>query len=663
MTPRLGKYELCRKIGVGGMGEVWEAHDTVLDRRVALKLLEADTTDGAEYIREAKAAAKVNHPNVVTVHDVSQADGRWFIVMEYVGGASAGQLVSQRGAILWQEATRIIRDAAAGLAAIHATGMIHRDVKPGNILIAENGIAKIADFGLAKRATQQSLQQSSRVVGTPYYMSPEQCWNEVADARADIYSLGATYFSLLTGEPPYVGDTAMAVMFAHCNNPVPDPRSHDARLPTGCANIIRQAMAKQPADRYKTADAMRQALEQLLMGESLEVIVDVPSLRLPPNTTSQPPLSHGTLDRRQLLWGIPSVLGVAGIAYAAWRWQTPQSDEKSQSTRPPAPPVDWAEPLTFNGKVNQIVLSPDGARLAASVNNEDNAEVSGIEYRRTNKESLPGWPKQGSGAEGVDFSPDGQFLAMAYRMWQRLRVWDIAADREVFVEGCEHTPGASLVSFSPDGQWLAANLFTNDGAKVRFWQRAADGRWLIKNEYSFADERIWFLRFAPKGHSHCLAVTTYLGEGNDTDATLHLIDASTGKTLEGPKSQPQRRWIGPVHDFARDVPIMALASLGQIQFFKIPDWKEHAPPIRLIVENNPIELGTIAISPDGRWLVGGRFDNIYLWDVSQNKSFPQIGRHGNRVNSFVFTNDSLGLFSGGEDGVIQWHDLAKLIRT
>ena len=172
MTTRLGKYLLLRKLGAGGMGEVWEALDTVLDRAVAVKLLTGDGPDARESIREAAAAARVNHPNAVSVYDAAECDGRWLIVMELVDGPSAGTRVSELGPLPWAEATRIARDAAAGLAAVHAAGLIHRDVKPANILLTPDGTAKVADFGLARVSARTTV---TAVVGTPHYMSPEQC--------------------------------------------------------------------------------------------------------------------------------------------------------------------------------------------------------------------------------------------------------------------------------------------------------------------------------------------------------------------------------------------------------------------------------------------------------------------------------------------------------
>jgi urea transport system substrate-binding protein len=243
---KLGKYVLRRRLGAGGMGVVYEAEDETLHRLVAIKVLPADHDgDTRRFKLEAKAAAQVNHPNCVHIYEIDEEGGQPFIVMELVRGLNAGEHVERRGRLNWPEATRVIISACRGLTAIHDRGLIHRDVKPSNLLISETGTVKLADFGLAKAVGQGTQSLSwERTVGTPHYMSPEQCWNETVDARTDIYAIGATYYTLLTGRPPFKADRDLQVMFAHCNNPVPDPREHQPELPEGCVTVIRKAMAK-----------------------------------------------------------------------------------------------------------------------------------------------------------------------------------------------------------------------------------------------------------------------------------------------------------------------------------------------------------------------------------------------------------------------------------
>jgi serine/threonine protein kinase len=264
---RVGKYLLTGRLGRGGMGVVYEAHDTVLERRVALKVL--TTTEAAGWrrcLREARAAARLNHPNVVALYEAEQRDGLCYLAMELVPGGSTQAVLQTRGTLAWPEATRAIADACRGLAAAHAAGLIHRDVKPANLMRAADGTVKLTDFGLARAAEQTgpSVVSSLRAGGTPQYMSPEQSRGESLDPRTDLYSLGATYYALLVGKPPYPGEAPLPLMYAHCSKPVPDPRAERPEVPDGCAAIVRRAMAKYPAQRYRSAVDMLADLEAVL---------------------------------------------------------------------------------------------------------------------------------------------------------------------------------------------------------------------------------------------------------------------------------------------------------------------------------------------------------------------------------------------------------------
>jgi serine/threonine protein kinase len=264
---RIGKYLLTGRLGRGGMGVVYEAHDTLLERRVALKLVSAAEPEAwRRCLREARAAARLNHPNVVALYEAEQRDGLCYLVMELVPGGSAQDVLQTRGALPWPEATRVIADACRGLAAAHAAGLIHRDVKPANLLRAPDGTAKLTDFGLARAAEQAGLPVTSswRAGGTPQYMSPEQSRGEPLDPRTDLYSLGATYYALLVGRPPYPGSAPLPLLYAHCTKPVPDPRADRPEVPEGCAAVVRRAMAKYPAQRYRTAGDMLAALTRCL---------------------------------------------------------------------------------------------------------------------------------------------------------------------------------------------------------------------------------------------------------------------------------------------------------------------------------------------------------------------------------------------------------------
>jgi serine/threonine-protein kinase len=264
----LGNFRIEDLLGIGGFGAVYRAFDRSLHRDVAIKVLpESMARAGKEkvqrFLQEARAAAKLSHPNIVTVHQICQVEGIYFIVMELVEGKTLAELVRAR-AIAPREATRIITEAVRGLAHAHKRGLIHRDIKPGNIMVTGDGQVKMTDFGLARDIFRDSDDTDmGRAVGTPLYMAPEQCEGDEGDSRSDVYALAATYYVALTRRPPYDGRTTQEVMDRQRFDPPPDPRKVVPSLPPAVFRIIEKAMSKDPDGRYQTAAELLNALEGL----------------------------------------------------------------------------------------------------------------------------------------------------------------------------------------------------------------------------------------------------------------------------------------------------------------------------------------------------------------------------------------------------------------
>lgn len=264
----LGNFRIEDLLGIGGFGAVYRAFDRSLHRDVAVKVLpESMARAGKDkvqrFLQEARAAAKLSHPNIVTVHQICQVEGIYFIVMELVEGKTLAELVRAR-AIAPREATRIITEAVRGLAHAHKRGLIHRDIKPGNIMVTGDGQVKMTDFGLARDIFRDSDDTDmGRAVGTPLYMAPEQCEGEEGDSRSDVYAMGATYYVALTRRPPYDGRTTQEVMDRQRFDPPPDPRKVVPSLPPAIFRIIEKAMSKDPDSRYQTAAELLNALEGL----------------------------------------------------------------------------------------------------------------------------------------------------------------------------------------------------------------------------------------------------------------------------------------------------------------------------------------------------------------------------------------------------------------
>ena len=265
----IGQYVVKRKLGTGAMGDVWLAHDPNLDRDVAIKVLPPMFSQDRKLLkrfrREAKLAARLDHANTVKVYEAGVDGKRAFIVMQFVDGGSLDQAVSTQGRLDWREATRAIRDAAAGLAAAHRVGLVHRDVKPANLMRSTGGKTKVVDFGLARsQIGDTQLTQQGMLLGTPAYMSPEQWKGERVDHRSDLYSLICTYYFLLTGQVPFGATEAPALGYQHLHEPFPDPRQVVPGLPDGVCRILARGSQKDPAKRYQSGDELTAELDALL---------------------------------------------------------------------------------------------------------------------------------------------------------------------------------------------------------------------------------------------------------------------------------------------------------------------------------------------------------------------------------------------------------------
>jgi serine/threonine-protein kinase len=253
------------------MAEVYLAHDLMLDRPVALKVLFPELSTDRNFVerfrREAQAAANLSHPNIVSIYDWGEEEGTYFIVMEYVEGRTLGQMIRREGPLMAVRAAEIGADVAAALAFAHRSGVVHRDVKPGNVLISPNGQVKVTDFGIARAAnSDQDLTQTGAVMGTATYFSPEQAQGHRVDPRSDIYSLGVVLYEMVAGRPPFSGDNPMAIAYKHVREqPVP-PGDVNHDVPEAFEAVVLQAMAKNPNDRYTSADELRQDLLRFRQG-------------------------------------------------------------------------------------------------------------------------------------------------------------------------------------------------------------------------------------------------------------------------------------------------------------------------------------------------------------------------------------------------------------
>jgi serine/threonine protein kinase len=347
---QLGKYDLIGRIGRGGMAEVFKANQASLDRFVAIKLLHPFLADDPEFKdrfeREARNVARLKHPNIVQVYDFEYdvETESYYMVMELIEGHTLKEQLEKSGdqRMPMSEILRIMRYALEALAYAHGRGMIHRDLKPANLMLENDGRVVLTDFGIAKIVTGNQFTASGGMVGTPAYMSPEQGLGEIADERCDVYSMGVILFQMTTGKLPYDGETPLATVLKHMNDPIPSPQAINPTIPDAIDKIIRKAMAKTPEERYQTADEMLQDINAVANGDKPVNVDNIAKKRTTASTAAieTPILTSGALKEqiaehntntaattmpkqtRRTGWLVGSVIGLLVIGFTFITMQT-----------------------------------------------------------------------------------------------------------------------------------------------------------------------------------------------------------------------------------------------------------------------------------------------------------------------------------------------------
>jgi len=515
----LGPYILTEALGAGGMGEVYRAHDERLDREVAIKVLPqglaGDAAAMARFEAEAKAIAALSHPNIVGIFDVGHEGDTAYVVTELLEGDTLGDLLLE-GPLPYRKASDYAREIALGLAAAHDKGIVHRDVKPANIFVTRDGRVKLLDFGLAKSSSLlsgkpgESVQatvvgtEPGTILGTVGYMAPEQIRGEVADARSDIFALGAVLFEMLNGKPAFRRDTSAETMTAILREEPPQPTSGDRPLPRSLERVVRHCLEKRPEDRFQTARDLAFAVDNASVASGSDIRVPDPAAI--PSAT-----------RRSARTNWLAIGGVALVAAAAGLLA-------GRALVPAAVPVEPArlQQITFSGTDTDPAASPDGLTVAFGSMREGGTGI---------------WIKQlSTGGErqitaGNDarprFSPDGQSL-----LFTRLTGDTLDLHRTTLVGG----QARRLVDNATEGDWSA------DGEQVVFVRSdsLSSSLWLLDLESSqetmLIDGTVGFVletpRFSPEGSRVVvtrLPITNAAGGGQQL-----IVDVGGGEVTEVP---------------------------------------------------------------------------------------------------------------------------------
>jgi hypothetical protein len=619
---RLGRYRIVKQLGRGGMGAVYLAHDTQLDRPVALKVPHLTPDDGPEvrerFFREARAAAALRHPNLCPVYDVGEHEGTLYLTMAYIDGTSLAERVRAGAPLAPAQAAALVRQLALALDVAHRHGVIHRDLKPGNVMVGPDGEPIVMDFGLARRSDKGDvrLTQTGSLLGTPAYMSPEQARGDQAAVgpASDVYSLGAILYELATGALPFSGTLAQ-VMWQIMSQEPQRPSALRPDLSPQLEAIIMRAMAKKTEDRYPGMSAFAAALTAYLREEKSRagpVNRIAPYLAPPPDTVAVTAERPRRPARR---WAAALAL-VGGLAVLAVviviRYVDKHGKEKTK--------VHDAAPDT-----SFVVEDPDGKKLAAG---------------RVPPKPAGDAPKPGPVARGVvaapykrpndwDISPDGRTVVRVYN--EDVELWDTATGNlraKLKAASRDATP----VAFSPDSRLVAVGSYR----RVMVWD-VKDA----KERYEFKEppDRVDVLAFMADGKR-------LVARGRS--GFTQMWDVSTGKALQVPEKfskLPHVRWYWSpdARTFVlpagtkRKSDIMTLVHTADLttEEFDYGAWSRY--------------VTAVSFSGDGKRLLIGHRDNIYTYDLKGKKGKKIHDRHTAKVSSVSLSPDGKLAASGGED--------------
>ena len=615
---RLDQFDVMRVIGQGGMGIVLEAFDPKLQRHVAIKILDPELADDElsrqRFCREARSAASITHENVVAVHQVERVNksGLPYLVMQLIAGETLEQRLVREPILPVREIVRIALQATQGLVAAHAQGLIHRDVKPGNILLEpQSDRVKLTDFGLARVVDDVKLTRTGFVTGTPLYMAPEQAQGEEADPRSDLFSLGTILYEMSVGQPPFTGNSALAIL-KQITETKPKPiRELNPAIPVWLAETIEQLLEKKPEKRFQSAALLAELLEYewALMKTTSDEVPQVCEIESRARTRRN----------RWIALGIGAsflCLGLLGGMMIANR------------PRQPVKEISSAEPLAVlsanAGTVWTAAFHPESDELAMAV---EDGSVRMWDWRK--KSIISTFPAHRGIVWSTQFAPDGSLFATSGDDGQ-VKLWQPSQSQplQVFV----HPNAVRGLAISHQSRTLVAG--SRDGT-LRVWSFDENQQPLAETEHPGA---IYSVAISPDDQTLATA---------GTDKTIRLWNA---KSLT--QKLPLEGHNGAVYSLSFHPQGTRLASAGWDRKLRV--WDTGSGTIVHSWHGHEGDVWSVAYSPDGTKLASGGHDGVVkLWDAETGACLATYLGHELAVHSVAFHQNGKLLASGGRDGSVR----------
>lgn len=636
----LGGFEIKRVVGRGGMGVVLQGYDPHLQRDVAVKVLDPKLADNdvarMRFCREARAAAAVTHDNLVAVHQVDEDSdsGLPYLVMQLVVGESLEQRIKRAGKLAPEEVAKLGQQAAAGLAAAHAGGLIHRDIKPGNILIEQVvDRVKLTDFGLARGVEDVRLTRTGFVAGTPLYMAPEQAHGEKVDHRSDLFSLGSVLYEAATGKHPFDGKTPLAVLRRVADETQPSLIELDPKFPVWLSDVIDRLLAKDPNQRFQTASEVAEIFTLELARHGIELPAGCGGKSSAYALKARKPICWKTVSFRVL----PVLLGAAIGALAVGLWPSEKSDSPPANGHGTSPAVENGPPPRYtiprkNGPIWAIDFFPDSQKIAVG------AEDGTINiYTLTDPEPINSHtlPRSGRHVWTIDITEDGRYM-VAPSDELEVEVYDLKENKSAF----KFPPGASTKSaaFSPDGKYLITG--NRDGA-VRVWSMATNIPVELKGT---------------KGTAHSLVASPdsrqLAAAGSDGAINLWPFDDLNAEPyVFDPKT-------GPIYGLAYspEVEKPLLASAGWDGSVRL--WNPESKEQKRILRGHEGDVFGVAIRKGGEMIASAGADGtVRLWDVESGRELQVFRGSGRAFHGVRFSPDGKLLAAGSRDGTVRIWDV------